>query len=402
MPCNMAKRREQRTPVGLIVLDGWGFRPGRVGNAIELGETPTWHRLWSRAPRTLLHASGLPVGLPEGQIGNSEVGHLNLGAGRVVPQDMVRITQSIASGEFFRLAPLVDLCRSLRESGGTLHLLALLGRGGVHALDTHLLAGVRLGAEFEVPVAIHAWLDGRDTPPRSALGFMEELLQAIGRSGGQAVVSTVIGRYFAMDRDKRWDRIKFAYDVMVHGTGEPAADPLSAIRRAYDAGETDEFIKPRVITGAPRIARDGMCVHFGRTHAPDRRRSRPGIHRVRRGPGPSACHHDAIRPDAPVQAFGRWCRRIGQGAQGGSYVRTAKPAYLLLQRWAPAGARSGRPVKVATRPGARDERSGVTDVVEPSSVATSFSVTTPRDVVEPGPGAAVSGRGGRSLSGPSW
>jgi 2,3-bisphosphoglycerate-independent phosphoglycerate mutase len=177
---------------------------------------------------------------------------------------MVRITQSIASGEFYRLAPLVDLCRSLRESGGTLHLLALLGRGGVHALDTHLLAGVRLGAQFEVPVAIHAWLDGRDTPPRSALGFMEELLQAIGRSGGQAVVSTLIGRYFAMDRDKRWDRIKLAYDVMVHGTGEPAADPLSAIRRAYEAGETDEFIKPRVITGAPRIrSGDGVfCVNF--------------------------------------------------------------------------------------------------------------------------------------------
>jgi 2,3-bisphosphoglycerate-independent phosphoglycerate mutase len=267
MPSNMAKRRGQRTPVGLIVLDGWGFRPGRVGNAIELGDTPTWHRLWARAPRTLLHASGLPVGLPEGQIGNSEVGHLNLGAGRVVPQDMVRITQAIASGEFFRLAPLVDLCRSLRQSGGTLHLIGLIGRGGVHALDTHLLAAVRLGAELGVPTAIHAWLDGRDTPPKSGLGFMEKLVNDLGTGDGgrgTGVVSTVVGRYYAMDRDKRWDRIKLAYDAMVHGVGEPAADPVSGIRRAYEAGETDEFVKPRVIAGAPRIRTgDGVfCVNF--------------------------------------------------------------------------------------------------------------------------------------------
>src|SRR5881275_1180069 len=127
-------------PVILIVLDGWGFRPGREGNAIELGKTPTWHRLWERAPRTLLDASGLAVGLPEGQIGNSEVGHLNLGAGRVVPQDIVRISQAIESGDFFRLPPLVELCRTVRRRGGMLHLLGLIGNGGVHALDQHLVA----------------------------------------------------------------------------------------------------------------------------------------------------------------------------------------------------------------------------------------------------------------------
>jgi 2,3-bisphosphoglycerate-independent phosphoglycerate mutase len=267
MPCNMAKPREQRTPVGLIVLDGWGFRPVREGNAIELGDTPMWHRLWARAPRTLLHASGLEVGLPEGQIGNSEVGHLNLGAGRVVPQDMVRITRSIETGEFFRLAPLVDLCRSLQKSGGTLHLLGLIGNGGVHALDTHLLAAVRLGNDFGVPVAIHAWLDGRDTPPQSGLGFMEALVETLGKGDegtGKGVISTVVGRYYAMDRDKRWDRIKLAYDAMVRGVGEPAPDPVNAIRSAYDAGETDEFVKPRVITGTPRIRTgDGVfCVNF--------------------------------------------------------------------------------------------------------------------------------------------
>ncbi|PYP72464.1 MAG: 2,3-bisphosphoglycerate-independent phosphoglycerate mutase [Gemmatimonadetes bacterium] len=272
----MNKTRAARTPVVLIVLDGWGFRPGRDGNAIELGATPTWHRLWGRAPHTLLEASGLAVGLPAGQMGNSEVGHLNLGAGRVVPQDIVRISQSIQSGEFFRLPPLVGLCDEVGRRGGTLHLLSLIGTGGVHALDTHLLAGVELGRRAGLPVAIHAWLDGRDTPPKSALGFMEELLDNLGaRDSGPGtrgpsvesrapVVSSVIGRYYAMDRDKRWDRTKLAFDAMVKGIGAQASDPIAAIQQAYGAGETDEFVKPRVIAGAPRI-RDGdgvFCVNF--------------------------------------------------------------------------------------------------------------------------------------------
>ncbi len=260
----MTTSRGQRTPVVLIVLDGWGFRAAREGNAIELGRTPTWHRLWEHAPRTLLDASGLPVGLPDGQMGNSEVGHLNLGAGRIVAQDIVRISQSVASGEFFRLAPLVELCAAVRQSGGTLHLMGLIGSGGVHALDQHLLAAIELGRRERVPVAIHAWLDGRDTLPKSGLGFMEDLTEAVGRSAGRAVVSTVVGRYYAMDRDKRWDRTKLAYDAMVKGVGAPAADPLAAIRQAYEAGETDEFVKPRVIAGTPRI-KDGdgvFCFNF--------------------------------------------------------------------------------------------------------------------------------------------
>src|SRR5207302_6616183 len=262
----MAKRRGPRTPVVLIVLDGWGFRPGREGNAVELGDTPVWHRLWSRAPRTLLNASGLAVGLPDGQMGNSEVGHLNLGAGRVVPQDIVRISQAIQSGDFFRLPPLVELCGRVKQRGGTLHLLGLIGSGGVHALDQHLIAAVTLGRRHELPVAIHAWLDGRDTPPQSALGFMEQLVDRIGtRDPGRVpVVSTVVGRYYAMDRDNRWERTKLAYDAMVHGVGAPAPDALSAIRAAYQAGETDEFVKPRVITGTPRIrSGDGVfCFNF--------------------------------------------------------------------------------------------------------------------------------------------
>jgi 2,3-bisphosphoglycerate-independent phosphoglycerate mutase len=251
--------RTSRGPVVLVVLDGWGFRPGREGNAIELGRTPVWHKLWERAPRTLLEASGLAVGLPEGQIGNSEVGHLNLGAGRVVPQDIVRISQSIESGEFFRIPALLELVENTRRQGGTLHIMGLIGTGGVHALDKHLLAAVELGKQHDLPVTIHAWLDGRDTPPKSGLAFMEELTGAVG-----PVVSTVIGRYYAMDRDKRWDRTKLAYDAMVNGVGQRARDPVTAIKQAYAAGVTDEFVKPFVIAGAPLI-KDGdgiFCFNY--------------------------------------------------------------------------------------------------------------------------------------------
>ena len=261
----MTTTRGTRTPVILIVLDGWGFRPGREGNAIELGSTPVWHKLWQRPARTLLEASGLPVGLPDGQIGNSEVGHLNLGAGRVVPQDIVRISQSIESGEFFRIPALVRLVEDTRRQDGTLHLMGLIGTGGVHALDKHLFAAVDLGRRAGVKVAIHAWLDGRDTPPKSGLGFMADLTAAVkSNGGGRAVVSTVIGRYYAMDRDKRWDRTKLAYDAMVNGIGVQVPDPITAIKQAYSAGETDEFVKPRVITGAPLIKEgDGIfCFNY--------------------------------------------------------------------------------------------------------------------------------------------
>jgi len=265
IPFNMTMRGGTRTPVVLIVLDGWGFRPGREGNAIELGRTPTWHQLWDRAPRTLLEASGLAVGLPAEQIGNSEVGHLNLGAGRVVPQDIVRISQAIASGEFFRIPALLQLIEDTRRHDGTLHVMGLIGTGGVHALDKHLLAAVELGRRAGLQVAIHAWLDGRDTPPKSGLGFMQALTAAVnGNGGGRPVISTVIGRYYAMDRDKRWERTKLAYDAMVKGIGIPVPDPLTAIKQAYGAGETDEFVKPRVISGAP-LLRDGdgiFCFNY--------------------------------------------------------------------------------------------------------------------------------------------
>jgi 2,3-bisphosphoglycerate-independent phosphoglycerate mutase len=248
-------------PVVLVVLDGWGHRAERDGNAIALAQTPTWDALWGRAPRTLLDASGLAVGLPEGQIGNSEVGHLNLGAGRVVMQDLVRISQAIKDGSFFTNPALVDACRTARRTGGTLHLMGLVGKGGVHAIDGHLFALVALAERERVErVAIHALLDGRDTLPKSALSYMEEI---IARTAGRAVVGSLGGRYFGMDRDKRWDRTEKWYRAAVEGAGPTAEDPLATIRAAYERGETDEFIPPVVMTrGGRPVApiRDGDVV----------------------------------------------------------------------------------------------------------------------------------------------
>jgi 2,3-bisphosphoglycerate-independent phosphoglycerate mutase len=250
-------------PVVLVVLDGWGFRAERSGNAVALASTPTWDALWSRAPRALLEASGLPVGLPRGQMGNSEVGHLNLGAGRVVPQDLVRISQAIADGSFFRNEVLLDLCRAVKSRGSTLHLVGLVGNGGVHALDEHLFALIDLAEREAIPrVAIHALLDGRDTPPRSALGFMRELL---ARARGRADVASLGGRYYGMDRDKRWSRTEKFYRAMVDGVGPRAGDPLAAIQAAYERGESDEFIIPVVLEREGRPVapvRDGDGVIF--------------------------------------------------------------------------------------------------------------------------------------------
>jgi 2,3-bisphosphoglycerate-independent phosphoglycerate mutase len=253
--------------VALVVLDGWGYRPEREGNAIELASTPTWQRLWRSCPRTLLSASGLAVGLPEGQMGNSEVGHLNLGAGRVVPQDLVRISQSIQSGEFYEIGPLVQLCERLRQTGGTLHLVGLLGPGGVHALDRHLLACVELGMRHRVhAIAIHGFLDGRDSAPTLGAEVVRTLLMDMRRIAGSKVdIATLTGRYYGMDRDRRWERTKLAYDAMVSGVGTPVEHPVLAVQAAYQRGETDEFIHPlvHVRNGVPvGTMRDGDGVLF--------------------------------------------------------------------------------------------------------------------------------------------
>ncbi len=259
----MASPRKQ---VVLVVIDGFGYRKERAGNAIALSKTPFWSRLWERQPRTLLEASGKAVGLPAGQMGNSEVGHLNLGAGRVVKQDLVRITEAIEDGSFFTKPAFLDACHSVRKSGGTLHLMGLLGNGGVHALDEHLFALVDLAERERVPrIAIHSLLDGRDTMPTSGLEFMR---QTVARTRGRALIASLGGRYFGMDRDRRWDRVKKWYDVAVGGVGPTVSDPVAAIRAAYERGQTDEFIEPAVVsdgTGPVAPMRDGdavICFNF--------------------------------------------------------------------------------------------------------------------------------------------
>ncbi|HUF31335.1 MAG TPA: 2,3-bisphosphoglycerate-independent phosphoglycerate mutase [Gemmatimonadaceae bacterium] len=248
--------------VVLLVLDGWGYREEPEGNAIALGNTPTWDALWRTPSRTLLAASGLEVGLPAGQMGNSEVGHLNLGAGRTVSQDLVRISAAIADGSFFQNEAFLGVCNSVRARGGTLHLMGLLGSGGVHAIDEHLFALIYLGELCGVRMSLHLLLDGRDSLPRSAHGFMRELLEV---ARGRAGVASIGGRYFGMDRDKRWPRTEKWYRAVVHGEGPRAEDPLAAIQAAYERDVTDEFIEPIVIeqNGEPvSTVRDGDGIIF--------------------------------------------------------------------------------------------------------------------------------------------
>ncbi|HUQ20265.1 MAG TPA: 2,3-bisphosphoglycerate-independent phosphoglycerate mutase [Gemmatimonadaceae bacterium] len=265
--------RDFSRPVALIVLDGWGYRTSTEGNAIALANTPTWDSIWSHPARTLLEASGTRVGLPAGQMGNSEVGHLNLGAGRVVMQDLVKISTAINDSSFFRNPALVAACATTKSSNSTLHLIGLIGGGGVHAIDTHLAAMIELARRENVPrVAIHAFMDGRDTLPKSGLGYMQQLLKEIGDLPVR--VATVSGRYYAMDRDQRWQRTELAYRAMVDGQGHTARDPREAIRNAYNAGVTDEFIEPVVILdGDKPVApiRDGDSI-IGFNYRSDRMR----------------------------------------------------------------------------------------------------------------------------------
>jgi 2,3-bisphosphoglycerate-independent phosphoglycerate mutase len=244
-------------PVVLVVLDGWGHREAKEGNAIAMARTPTWDRLWSRGSRTLLSASGRAVGLPEGQMGNSEVGHMNLGAGRVVLQDLVRIGEGIRNGSFRAIPAFRAACDAVRASGGTLHLMGLVGDGGVHAHDDHALALVDMAARAGVRrIALHLLLDGRDTLPRSALGFVRSLLERAGSggSGETPQVASIGGRYFGMDRDNRWPRTQKWFDAAVRGIGPSTDDALRFIQGNYDRGVTDEFMEPAV------VMRDGRPV----------------------------------------------------------------------------------------------------------------------------------------------
>jgi 2,3-bisphosphoglycerate-independent phosphoglycerate mutase len=249
-------------PIVLVVLDGFGIGPDPSADAIAAAPMPTWRGLIARWPHSALGASEGDVGLPVGQMGNSEVGHLNLGAGRPVLQDLPRIDAAIADGSFFERPQLVAACRRAIAAGRALHVVSLVGPGGVHANDRHLVALAELAAQIGVSgVRVHALLDGRDTPPASALGFVEDLERRLVAAHPDARIASVGGRYFAMDRDGRWDRVERGYDAIVHGeAGHHAASATAAIEAAYARGETDEFVAPTVIDGTDGTIDDGDAV----------------------------------------------------------------------------------------------------------------------------------------------
>jgi 2,3-bisphosphoglycerate-independent phosphoglycerate mutase len=242
-------------PVVLCILDGWGYRPERADNSIAQAKTPHWHDFMARSPHALVQASELFVGLPKGQMGNSEVGHMNLGAGRVVMQDLPRIDQAIEDGSLAANPALARFIARLKGTGGTAHLMGLLSPGGVHSHQHHIAALARLLDEAGVPVGVHAFLDGRDTPPKSAL---DDVARFAADTAGLARtrLATVSGRYYAMDRDRRWDRVEKAYQAMVETRGETAGAAATAVAQSYAAGTSDEFVLPTVI-GDYRGMRDG-------------------------------------------------------------------------------------------------------------------------------------------------
>ena len=252
-------------PVMLVILDGWGLAPACAGNAVTCAATPCLDSLFARWPHSQLLCFGEAVGLPEGQMGNSEVGHLNLGAGRVVYQDITRINKAIREGRLAGNPALGRAFARVRDSGGTLHLMGLLSHGGVHSLQTHLYALIARAQAVGVGrIAVHAFLDGRDTPPDSGAGYVRELQEFL-QDHPAARVATVIGRYWAMDRDQRWDRVAKAWQALVGGRGLTAEDPLAAVSQAYARGQSDEFVAPTVITDGGRpLARvaDGDAVVF--------------------------------------------------------------------------------------------------------------------------------------------
>jgi 2,3-bisphosphoglycerate-independent phosphoglycerate mutase len=255
--------------LALVILDGWGLAEPGPGNAISLARTPVFDRLWDGFPHTQLSAQGRDVGLPEGQMGNSEVGHLNLGAGAIVKQDLARIDDSIADGGFFDNEALRAACERARKSPrGRLHLLGLVSDGGVHSGWEHIEATIELASQEGVPdVVFHAFTDGRDTLPHGGRGYLHELERWLRQAGR---VATVSGRYYAMDRDTRWERVKLAYDVIVHAEGQRAPSAEAAIEASYEQGETDEFVKPTVIGDYDGIAEGdvGIFINF----RPDRAR----------------------------------------------------------------------------------------------------------------------------------
>ena len=252
-------------PLMLCILDGWGERSNGADNAIDKAKTPVWHELMRRWPHAQLNASEHYVGLPDGQMGNSEVGHTNIGAGRVVIQDLPRIDKALTEGKVASLPTLQEFIAKLKQSGGTAHVMGLVSPGGVHSHQHQIAALATIVSDAGVPVAVHAFLDGRDTPPQSAAGYLKQFQRDVAGHGA-IQIATVTGRYYAMDRDKRWDRVAKAYAALTAAAGEHADDPVKAVEAAYARGETDEFVLPTAI-GDYRGIEDGDGVFFANFRA---------------------------------------------------------------------------------------------------------------------------------------
>ena len=259
-----------KTPTTLIIMDGYGLRSETKGNAIANARKPVLDKLFAENPMSKLSASGLDVGLPEGQMGNSEVGHTNIGAGRVVFQDLPRISKSIKDGDFFQNPEYLRAMENAKQEGHALHVMGLLSDGGVHSHITHIFALLDMAKQQGVKdVYVHAFLDGRDVPPSSGKGYVEQLAEKCAQLGN-AHIGVISGRFYAMDRDKRWERLVKAYDALVLGEAPFEADPVAAVQKSYDAGVTDEFVEP-VICCKDAVIKSGDSVVF-MNFRPDRAR----------------------------------------------------------------------------------------------------------------------------------
>jgi len=249
-----------RRPTVLIILDGFGVNPGKKNNAIAAADTPNLDEYFARYPHTTLHASGMAVGLPDGQMGNSEVGHLTLGCGSIIKQDLVCIDEAITQGEFYTKPAFLNALSKCKDTNRPLHLLGLVSDGGVHSHTHHLLALIRLCKQHGVSPLLHMITDGRDTPPKSALDYLAMVQAALHEAGG--AIATITGRYYAMDRDKRWERTELAWRALVLGKGQHAHNAESGIRSAYMAGDTDEFIQPIILPTAKSLQSDDQLIFF--------------------------------------------------------------------------------------------------------------------------------------------
>lgn len=259
-----------KKPLALIIMDGFGLRKETEGNAIAAAKHPNLDRLWATCPHTQIGASGMDVGLPDGQMGNSEVGHTNMGAGRIVYQELTRITKSIEDGEYLSNPVLLHAMENAKKPGAALHLMGLLSDGGVHSHIHHLFGLIEMAKKMGVEkVYIHCFMDGRDVPPTSGAEYIEKLQKELEKTG-VGKIATVSGRYYAMDRDNRWERVVKAYDAMVNGEGVKAPDPAAMMRQSYADGVTDEFIVPAVVTEGAEVKSGDSVIFFN--FRPDRAR----------------------------------------------------------------------------------------------------------------------------------